>query len=417
MKRTLALVFVLALSLVAADGNNVNVSIVIQADPNFKPGTGTYRHLNVVEGNYGVYVKGYEFDASNSGGVVSDSLSGFSYSFVNPGAPGTLNSNGDLGLYLGYLSAGINWNAGAKIASVSGALAEVSASFPNIFVYYDRDGTPGFQTTATSLFWDCNYASSGQDCMDSANTLDVTTFSWSAIGISNYSCGASYPANCQVYVFTTTGYSSGLAVLTFTFKLASHPVLVNGVSLKPNFGKLDITINYPWSKATNLGTSPKVGLSLLGSGRTSSWAGVIAPIADLGNGNNGLMFTGTAAHTYFAWDGSATINNTQSNVHVTGFTAAAFSNFACSADFVTCTVYDIWKAIYVTILTVLQVTMGWKVQFVYFSWNEIQPASVFWDPQPGAGPGGNSASGAFLPSGSIAFVLGSALMLLWNQFF
>jgi len=288
-------------------------------------------------------------------------------------------------------------DTGASTSSISGAFAEVAAGFSQIFVWFDGDGTPGFQYVLGSDV-DCTAADvpATSDCIDPAGTIALTSLTWTTFSLTNLSCaGGNYQANCQVYSFTTTGSLGGQSVATFTFNLATEPVLVNNVKVGPDYGKIDVTINYPWTgKTFTRSTSPHVGLLAVAGGKAA------AGTASLSQQSSGSTFSwaGTAGiNTFFSWASQATINSAQSTVYVAGISNADLTNFNCNSQ-TQGALYCTGAAIRVTVLKAIAALYafgGWDVRLIWFTWADDKPVSVFWDPQVGgqqSGAGFNSVS-------------------------
>jgi hypothetical protein len=391
MKLLLVLVFAL-ICLVSADPQ-----VSIQAVSGSEVNTGTKREYTIVASPSfaapdAFAVRGVKISVSNQNVKVDAAQVGFS----NP----ALSSSSNLGFYFGKFSAdaSISSSAGPNIVPVSGALAEIGAIFTVVFVWLDNNGQPGFQ----AIFpWDCNSAAANQDCIVSAYDLALNNLTWSTISHANYSCPAAsgYTSDCQVHVFSTSGSYQGSSVITFDLKLASQPVLVDQVEVTPDYGEIDITINYPWAAMGVTQSTAHVGLAMASAGKAAHFTGTISQV----NNKNAYVFDGSGASTYIAWNGSATVGSSQSPVYVQGISGSEITGYTCP---ITCSLAArITLAAYQVAVSVWQ-NLGWQVQITFFSWQDNQPASVFWDPSIGT-----STSLGSVQSAPLAFVAGSALLL------
>jgi hypothetical protein len=211
-------------------------------------------------------------------------------------------NNTALAFYFGYLGVSGQWSNSSQTASVNGALAEIVASWESLFVYYNRDGTNGFQWNMNSDVFDCTKTN---DCIDVNGVIDIKSTAFGGIITTKVNCPAGYNVNCTIYRFET---SSTDGVLTFVLRLASEPVLINNVRVEPNYGKIDVEIRYPWSTRTNLtdATNAKIGIVAYTAGRAGTASASIARI----DGNEAVAFTANDKSAYFSWDGNAALTST-----------------------------------------------------------------------------------------------------------
>jgi hypothetical protein len=354
---------------------------------------------------------GVNANGSANGGSVQVDAAALSFSNPNnnPASP-------SLGFYFGYFEAGATWAKSFGIAhgAAEAALAEVAAVFDSIFVYFNYDGQSGFQYTLGNNFWDCTAAqAAGYDCINTSLSLSLNSLSWNNLAYTNYSCpnAAGYASNCEVHTFTTTGSLNGFQVVTFVYKLANQPVFIDGVKVTGDYGKIDITINYPWAAQGVTQGSAKVGLFAYGAGKTAAAAAVAATV----NGNSGFLFaaSSTTKPAFFSWAGTATINNNGNNVYFEGLTGAQVSAY-CTQVSTTCGLieYAIFAAyrLAITIYT----DLGWNVEFLWFSWDVNQPASIAWDPEMGVNdPTTASSAGVIYPT---YFFVVAILLSLYKVF-
>jgi len=285
----------------------------------------------------------------------------------------------NLGLYFGYFAAEAEFNITAKQASFSASLVELATSFYALFVYYNNDDQPGFQYTIGNSLTCGLIPVSGQDCIDWGNSIQLTSLTWNPIVVKEIDCPSGYSASCNIYEFVltdTTGYTS------FTYKIASQPVFIDSYLVTPDYAKLDISITYPWlspPSTTFLQLSPQLGLLGAIGGKTESLAATIAKASGgATTGNPGVVFTSSGKVGAFSWVTTATVTagkkrTTDSTVYfdvvygqnITDYTGANLLLLALKVD--------------VTALELL----GWKVAFLLFSWDAVEPSNVLWDPNQG----------------------------------
>jgi len=161
----------------------------------------------------------------------------------------------------------------------------------------------------------------------------------------------------------------------------------------PDYGKIDISINFPWSSYPLLQSTAKVGILAGVGGKTSSLDASISPIA----GNPAVQFALNGRIGYFTWDTTATVTTSKrsssSPVYYQSISGAQIEGYQCSGlcnPVVTIfkTAEELWS------------TFGWKVSLVFFSWEDEQPSNVFWDPKVGM-----SVQGSDSPSVRVAISL------------
>jgi len=318
------------------------------------------------------------------------------FAFATP----ALSAGQDLSFYFGFLDVNAKVNFTASTASISGALGEVAASIYSIFVWYEGNGQPGFQYSLGENVWDCTPGP--LDCVDTSLVISLQSLTWSPIQYNNYSCPdpTIYAPDCQVYVFSTTGSSGANQVIQFALKLASQPVFIDAVEVTPDYGKIDITISYPWS-TTNAKANANVGLIGAAAGKAVSGSAQIAQI----DNRNAIVFAGTGAHAYFSWDGTAQVDTSSGTVYVQTISGQDIINYNCS---LLCGPVITSLKLEAAVLKAL----GWQTELVIFTWAQNQPGSVVWDPVMG-----KADSGANIGSASLAFVAGSLVTLVISALF
>jgi len=284
---------------------------------------------------------------------------------------------GSLGFYFGFFAAEGEYNVTQHSASYSASLVELVANFFTLFIYYDHNGQPGFQYVLGDNI-DCADSATGDDCIELLYNMQLSSLTWNAISVSPMVCPAGYSASCKVYVFTLADTNN---IATFTFKLASQPVYIDSYLVTPDYAKLDITINFPWGNAiyANLPTGAQLGLLGGIGGKTAS---VSATLSKVSSGNPGIIFTSQGHIGAFAWDTTAEVTTskkrtTSSTVYFDTIYGQNITSYQCPlgvCDAVVTllkTAVDVWEA------------LGWEVAFLFFSWDDVEPSTVVWDPTVG----------------------------------
>jgi len=403
MRSLFALVLVALLAVAFADINADSVTAVAVRD-------GFYRQLtvsaspsvaNILNGTAtGISVAAIGATVNSNGqgsGTAKADIAGFK--FKNPSDA----SDNDRGLvfYFGYLGLSGTWDTTAKTASLSGALAEIASSWENIFIYYDHDNVPGFQLKLGVDFWNCNTgAAQGYDCVDPLGVITLNNVSWGGIQVSNTTCPAEYNnPDCKIWAFSTATTDG---VFNFTLRLASEPVLVNDVRIEPNYGKIDVEINYPWaSKTLTDAANAKVAIVAYTAGRAGT-AGVSYEEVD---GKKAVQYQVNDKSAYFSWDSQANVSGTATTVYADFHSGASIRTLDCAQCGFSLFYYIGLKA-----RAGILEGLGWNAEMLLFSWNEKQPAKVFWDPAIGMTDAPDSASAA-------AVSLGVALVAIVARLF
>jgi len=322
-------------------------------------------------------------------------------------------NNTALAFYFGYLGVSGSWDSSGKTASISGALAQIVASWENIFVYYNNDGVNGFQWNFDhSDIFDCVTAKQkGYDCVDINGVIDIRKdLVWGGITVTQSACPTTYNnPNCTIYAMTTSDTSN---VLTFTLRLASQPVLVNGVRIEPNYGKIDVTINYPWSSKSNItdASNARVGILAYTVGEAATGSATVQNV----NGNRAVNYVANDKSAYFSWDSQATITGTASTVYADFKSGAAIAAYNCNN--LAC---GFWTSLFVYGLQIRQASLvflggDWKAEMLIFSWSDLNPATVVWDPA--IGMVDSSAAFSIAPAAPHIFAFVALVAFISNMF-
>jgi len=316
----------------------------------------------------------------------------------------------------------------------------------SIFVYYNRDGVAGFQPDyTTAATFDCSTPGTG-DCLDVSLLISLSSLNWTQISAQKFACPSGFPVNCSVYVFSTTGYQAAVStntpVITFTLKLATHPLRVDNVLITPEYSKIDVSVWYPWANS-GANANASVGLHFVGAGRVAG--GILNNVTSTvigGVQRTGLFFNASAsASAAFAWDGTANVKVGSQSAVVSGvvvhgitgdavlglsFPFSAIASCAITYKQVACQAYYNLLLDYHLDVSTWQAFSGWKVQYLFFSWADLQPTSVEWDPVVGntspapapapapsnSGPTTPTSSSPVSPTTSGVSVLTSSVVLV-----
>jgi len=330
-----------------------------------------------------------------------------------------------LGFYFGYLGLGAAWDGSTGTAAVVGALAEVVAAIEFLVAYYDNDGTAGFQwnigQTDPTKRWDIFNTQAGvtnkYDTVDPNGILYLNNLTWSPISHSSVSCQSvaaltGYAAGCEIHSLTTSGSMPGVttSVITITVRIASQPVLINGVRHGPDLAKYDCTINFPWSSfsISNPATA-KLAMVVYGAGKAGDFVGTATTNGD----TDSLTFASADGKTSasYAYKNVATVAGVSANVYTSVYTGQQILNLQCVLGS-PCLLTETqgFQLLLVATITTFQ-NLGWKPSLTIHAFGTaVEPATVEWDPQTGAGPSSSTSAPA---SNSACFAVPSFLFMLF----
>jgi hypothetical protein len=376
---------------------------------------GFYRQLTVaavpdVANATSISVAAIGAQVAGSGGVGSARVDVAGFKFKNPTDLSDGENNRGLGFYFGYLGVSGTWNNDTKTQSLAGALAEIAAGWTTIFVYYDNDGVPGAQVNLTQDWLNCAAGfAGGFDCLDNNGSIPLNNLTWGPITGSKADCPAGYGANCSIWSLTTASLDG---IISFTMHLASEPVLINNVRVEPNYAKIDVTINYPWAAlSAGLIDATKANLGLVAF--TAGRAGAAAAVRTKVDNKDAVVFEAADKSAYFSWEGTAVVPGSTGTVYAQGISGAQLKSNDCSKCGFT--------GIYVAVLQLISgwyEAFGWKTEMIVFSWNEVKPTQVAWDPALGLAPSPPPAppppttAGPAPVKGSAAALIPSAVLLV-----
>jgi len=331
----------------------------------------------------GYAATGTKYQVAQNGNGVGASFEAAKFSYVPMGGNG-------ISFYFGALDVGAVYNNSTQIVNISGALAEIAASIGSIFLYSNLDNNNGFQLSYQTNGqmndpFDCT---STHDCIVMA-PLAVSSLSWSAITVDSTACPSSssgtvqYVDNqCKVWKLTSSA-PIGAGSITVSLYLASQPVMVSSSAggspflVGPDGGEFELTIVFPWPDPNYApqNTDVRLGLIAYAAGKvvTGGFNGQVTTV----NGNPGFAFQGANSHvSKFTWANAATVANSPSTVYVSSATGDTILNTKATG----------WTLEGAASLLVLDVDIGWLKAFgwstvvVFYSWNDVNPASVYWDP-------------------------------------
>jgi len=301
----------------------------------------------------------------------------------------------DLGFYFGFLEASASWqvSSSAALGSVSGSLAELMAAFYSVIVYEDRDGSPGFQYDLNAQVLDCS--SGTHDCVrvDSGFTIDFKDLTWNAVSKTTFDCTDQLtdPAEGETCTVTVYTMSDNLDNVVFDFKVTTHPLTFDGVELDPDFGKLDVSINYDWTGKDC--DNCKLALTAATAGKTTDASFNFDFTSD--SATTTATFNVGDLSAYFTWEDTASISGASSTVYVSAVTGADLDAWTC--DGLGCLTATTVLNLFWKVALGIWEAFGWDATIIIFSWNDVKPTSVFWDPVVG-GDDSNRLDDSVLPT-------------------
>eukprot|EP01130_Rhizamoeba_saxonica_P018885 TRINITY_DN960_c0_g1_i1.p1 TRINITY_DN960_c0_g1~~TRINITY_DN960_c0_g1_i1.p1 ORF type:complete len:145 (+),score=37.20 TRINITY_DN960_c0_g1_i1:950-1384(+) len=124
------------------------------------------------------------------------------------------------------------------------------------------------------------------------------------------------------------------------------------------------------------------------------------------NGKTAITYSYDDKTAFFSWDDQAKIGETNTDVYWSVISGEEVSNFDCAEN--NC---GFVESIYIRVLKFfidIYDAFGWKTQFIFFSWDETQPESVYWDPRIGTEDSVKLASKRIIAS---FLVVGTLLLL------
>jgi len=291
-----------------------------------------------------------------------------------------------------------------------GAAAEIVSSWPLIGIYYDRDGTPGFQWDLSNELIDIFDCTQGTyDCVDAGGSIALASLTWTNIDLTVTNCSVALPAgnynaNCTVRTVHTQGeISPGVPVVGITARSASQSIMINGNLHTPDDAKFDVRINYPYANKTLINaTAARVLVVAVHAGK----AGTAAGVASI-NQNGGKAVTFSAGvggkSAFFAYKPNCTIDAASSAVVTQEVTQAQVNGWVggVGGTSVLMNVYLKPGVLYLS-------AFGWQTHLTLHSFPSNMPIDVFWDPQVGV----QNVTVTSTQNSPAAFIVPSALLAL-----
>lgn len=273
--------------------------------------------------------------------------------------------------------------SGNALGSISGSLAEVIASFYSIIVYQDRDSSAGFQYQLGKDVLDCSKGTD-YDCVrtDAVFYIDLKTLDWDPITHTTINCTDDLVAptegeQCSITVWTMK--TSDDSVI-FDLKTTTHPVTLGERYLDPDTTKIDVSINYDWTGKTC--DDCKLGLVAATAGKLLTGSLSFNVSDDDGTTTTNFEANGGIA-AFLSWDANAAIKSVTSTVYYTAIKYTDLDAWECDGllsstnnciaptallNFAWKFALGVWGA------------FGWDGTVLIFSWADVKPTSVFWDP-------------------------------------
>jgi len=256
---------------------------------------------------------------------------------------------------------------------------------------------------------DTNYVGSTtkQDCVDGNGVINLNSLTWPAITITNLSCSSlpGYSSNCTITTFTATDTSN---VASFVLQIASQPVFLDASSLKPDYGKISLVINYPWSSKTNL-INPSIARVLLLAGTEAQAAAGAATFSSI-QGDPAVSLTAVGGKTgFFSWTGTAVINSVpNAPVYVTSISDKTLNNVDMSK--VSLLSAQFWLLTYLRAVVIpFWALQSYSTTFIFFSWDIAQPQTITWDPKVGVN------GSVFLASSPVILFIALCLLFIYQR--
>jgi hypothetical protein len=292
-------------------------------------------------------------------------------------------------------------------------LAEVVASLSSVNVYYDHDGVPGFQWNIDEAdptkrwdIYDCSKAAANNyDCVDTNAALNVATdLQWTYIDHTKISCSAApglttgnYAAGCEIHSLTTVGSLATAPtqpVLTFTIRIASQPVMINGVKHGPDFAKWELQVNFPYSNYPNIldQANARLAIVTVAAGKAGAFVGA----ASKSNGVEAVSWSaGAGIRAYYDYNTTATANG-GTTVYTQIVTGQQILNFLCTSASPCNGILGVSGTNILVAYLKLAVNgglvFGWRASIAIHAFGDlVAPATIDWDPSVGAGDATNSA--------------------------
>jgi len=290
----------------------------------------------------------------------------------------------DLTFYFGFLQVNAGWSLTSTSAfgSISGSFAEVIASFYSIIVYEDRDNNTGFQYKLGKDVLDCSLGTD-YDCVrtDAGLYIDLKTLTWDPISHTTINCTADLVdpvagEQCSVTVWTMKTHDS---MVIFDLKTTTHPLTLGDRYLDPDTTKIDVSINFDWTGKTC--DNCKLGLTAATAGKLIT--GSLSFNASADDGSTTANFEASGGFSAFvAWDSSAAIKGVTSTVYYTAVKYADLDAWQCQLLSTTNNCLAPTSILNIAWKLALGVwsAFGWDGTVLVFSWADVKPTSVFWDP-------------------------------------
>jgi len=345
----------------------------------------------------GISAAAIGIQAASNGMVSSGNVDVAGLKFRTPAD--TSDNNKALNFYYGYLGVSGVWDNRTATGSIAGAFLEISSSIDSIQVYYDKDGTSGFQWDLKSQN-DIYVCTGSWDCIDTNGKTDVKGLVWTPISRTVVNCSdvvpnAGYSDDCTIHTFTTTGSQSGATVLTITARTASQAITVNGVLISPLKVKFDVDVAVPWSSWPLLSdaTHAKVALIFVHAGKAGGGSAIASLTSSGASVVSSLVFNGANGKaSYFGYTGTATVDGSTSNVVTQRITGAQIEAYKGGLTATSILVG------YLQIFVGIAKGFGWSLEITIHSWANEHPVAISWDPEVGMADQAKSSSTLLVPA-------------------
>jgi hypothetical protein len=282
-------------------------------------------------------------------------------------------------------TANVNWtpsnNGNSAIFSVSASFCEIMLGLNQLFLYQDRDGTPGLQYTLGAQQFDCS-VNNNLDCFVANSGIDLAKdLTYTTLVINKYSCNLpsteGYNSNCTMWSISSTGKLGTVPVITVTLRIANQKIQWNGQSTGPDYSKLDKVITYPYTSKSQTQVGTNVAIAAYVGGK----AGAAGIQGGTFQGKDALIFTADAEKAgVVAWNPTADLDGTSTDVVVVSISGQSVTDYNCqSCDLLSLWIITGWKlGVYIASLG------GWTSGLVLISFPSIgqngAPVTINYDP-------------------------------------
>jgi len=211
--------------------------------------------------------------------------------------------------------------------------------------------------------------------------FDLKTLEWDPISQATINCTADLvdPSEGEQCAITVWTMKTSDDMVIFDLKTTTHPVTLGDRYLDPDSSKIDVSINFDWTGKTC--DNCKIGLVGATAGKMVTGSLSFNVSDDDGSTTTNFEASGGIS-AYMSWESNAAITGVTSTVYYTAVKYSDLDAWVCgvlqstnNCLAPTGLLNIAWKFA----LGVWQ-AFGWDGTVLVFSWSDIKPTSVFWDP-------------------------------------